>query len=81
MNLKKIEAALQSYVTLALPSVMTAYLAGYKDPKTLLIVAGAAIVLPLARAMKPSDKAYGIVSIAAEELTKETAAISTPTKG
>ena len=79
-SLKKIEDALKSYALLAAPAVMTSYLAGFKDPKTLAIVAGASIILPLSRALNPKDPAYGVVSIAAAELTKEAAALTATPK-
>jgi len=78
MNLNKIEAAAKTYLLLAAPLVFAAYVSGHTNPKTLAIVAAAAILGPVARAMNPKDAAYGIVSAAAAEVSTLSAAALAP---
>lgn len=60
MNTEQIKSALGSYLRAAAASVAALYLSGVTDPKTLLNALIAGLVGPLAKAVNPKDKSYGI---------------------
>lgn len=60
MNKEQLIAAAGSYVRAALASVVALYMAGQTDPKVLANAFVAGLVGPLAKALNPKDKAYGI---------------------
>lgn len=60
MNTAQIQAALGSYVRAAAASVAALYMSGVTDPKTLLNALIAGLVGPLAKAVNPKDKSFGI---------------------
>ena len=60
MNKEQLVAAAGSYVRAALASVVALYMAGQTDPKVLANAFIAGLVGPLAKALNPKDKAYGI---------------------
>ena len=60
MNQAQIQSAIGSYVRAALASVAALYMSGVTDPKTLLNALVAGLVGPLAKAVNPKDKSYGI---------------------
>lgn len=76
MNISKIEAAAKTYLLIASPLVFASYVSGHTNPKDLAIVAAAAILAPIARAMNPKDPAYGIVAAAATEVSTLAAEVS-----
>lgn len=57
---KQLQAALGSYIRAAAASVAALYMSGVTDPKTLLNALLAGLVGPLAKAVNPKDKSYGI---------------------
>jgi hypothetical protein len=60
MNKDALVAALGSYIRASLASVAALYMSGITDPKTLANAFIAGLVGPLAKAVNPKDKAYGI---------------------
>lgn len=60
MNKEQLIAAAGSYIRAALASVVALYMAGQTDPKVLANAFIAGLVGPLAKAVNPKDKAYGI---------------------
>lgn len=60
MNKEQLIAAAGSYLRAALASVVALYMAGQTDPKVLANAFIAGLVGPLAKALNPKDKAYGI---------------------
>lgn len=60
MSTAQIQAALGSYVRAAAASVAALYMSGVTDPKTLLNALIAGLVGPLAKAVNPKDKSFGI---------------------
>jgi len=60
MNKEQLIAAAGSYIRAALASVVALYMAGQTDPKVLANAFVAGLVGPLAKALNPKDKAYGI---------------------
>lgn len=60
MNKEQLVAAAGSYIRAALASVVALYMAGQTDPKVLANAFVAGLVGPLAKALNPKDKAYGI---------------------
>jgi hypothetical protein len=60
MNKEQLIAAAGSYIRAALASVVALYMAGQTDPKVLANAFIAGLVGPLAKALNPKDKAYGI---------------------
>jgi hypothetical protein len=60
MNKEQLVAAAGSYIRAALASVVALYMAGQTDPKVLANAFIAGLVGPLAKALNPKDKAYGI---------------------
>lgn len=60
MNTKQLQAALGSYVRASLAAVAALYMSGITDPKTLLNAFIAGLVGPLAKAVNPKDKSYGL---------------------
>lgn len=60
MNKAQLQAALGSYIRAAAASVAALYMSGVTDPKTLLNALLAGLVGPLAKAVNPKDKSYGI---------------------
>ena len=63
MTLAKLEKYLVTYVAFAAPAVATAFFAGEHSAKVLGLIALAAVLAPLRRALNPKDKAYGVVSV------------------
>lgn len=61
IDMKKVKAIVGTYLALAIPAVLATAMAGQAEPKTLILVAVAAIMAPIARGMNPKDPAYGIV--------------------
>lgn len=62
MNKKQLEAAAKSYARAALASVVALYMSGITDPKLLANAFIAGLVGPLAKALQPSEKQYGLGS-------------------
>ena len=60
MNKAQLQSAAGSYIRAALASVVALYMAGQTDPKVLVNAFIAGLVGPLAKAVNPKDKAYGI---------------------
>lgn len=60
MNTKQLQAALASYLRASAASVAALYMSGITDPKTLLNAFIAGLVGPLAKAVNPKDKSFGI---------------------
>jgi hypothetical protein len=60
MNKEQLVAAAGSYIRAALASVVALYMAGQTDPSVLVNAFVAGLVGPLAKALNPKDKAYGI---------------------
>lgn len=60
MNKAQLQSAAGSYIRAALSSVVALYLAGQTDPKVLANAFIAGLIGPLAKALNPKDKAYGI---------------------
>jgi hypothetical protein len=60
MNTDMLVAAFGSYIRASLASVAALYMSGITDPKTLANAFIAGLVGPLAKAVNPKDKAYGI---------------------
>ena len=60
MSTAQIQAALGSYIRAAAASVAALYMSGVTDPKTLLNALIAGLVGPLAKAVNPKDKSFGI---------------------
>jgi hypothetical protein len=59
MTKEQLTAALGTYLRASAASVVALYMSG-ADPKTLLNAFIAGLVGPLAKAVNPKDKAYGI---------------------
>lgn len=60
MNTEQLKSALGSYLRAAVASVAALYMSGVTDPKTLVNALIAGLVGPLAKAVNPKDKSYGI---------------------
>lgn len=60
MNKDALVAAFGSYVRASLAAVAALYMSGQTDPKVLANAFIAGLVGPLAKALNPKDKAYGI---------------------
>lgn len=60
MNKKQIEAAAKSYARAAVASVVALYMSGITDPKVLANAFIAGLIGPLAKALQPSEKQYGL---------------------
>lgn len=60
MDTKALQAILGTYLRATAASVAALYMSGITDPKTLLNAFIAGLVGPLAKAVNPKDKAYGI---------------------
>lgn len=60
MNKEQLVAAAGSYIRAALASVVALAMAGQTDPAVLANAFIAGLVGPLAKALNPKDKAYGI---------------------
>ena len=60
MTKEQLVSAFGSYIRASLASVVALYMAGQTDPKTLINAFVAGLVGPLAKALNPKDKAYGI---------------------
>jgi hypothetical protein len=60
MTKEQLTAALGTYLRASAASVVALYMSGITDPKTLLNAFIAGLVGPLAKAVNPKDKAYGI---------------------
>ena len=60
MDLNIIKAAGATYLRAAAASVLALYMSGITDPKTLLNAFIAGLVGPLAKALNPKDKSYGL---------------------
>lgn len=60
MTKAQLQSAAGSYIRAALSSVVALYLAGQTDPKVLVNAFLAGLIGPLAKALNPKDKAYGI---------------------
>lgn len=61
IDMKKVKAIVGTYLALAIPAILATAMAGQAEPKTLILVAAAAIMAPLVRGMNPNDPAFGIV--------------------
>lgn len=62
MNKKQLEAAAKSYARAAIASVVALYMSGITDPKVLANAFIAGLIGPLAKALQPSEKEYGLGS-------------------
>ena len=62
MNKEQLTAALGTYLRASASAVVALYMSGVTDPKTLLNAFIAGLIGPLAKAVNPKDKAYGIGS-------------------
>ena len=60
MNKEQLTAALGTYLRASAAAVVALYMSGVTDPKTLLNAFIAGLIGPLAKAVNPKDKAYGI---------------------
>ena len=60
MDTKVLQSILGTYLRAAAASVAALYMSGISDPKTLLNAFIAGLVGPLAKAVNPKDKSYGI---------------------
>lgn len=60
MDIKVLQSALGSYLRASAAAVAALYMSGVTDPKTLLNAFIAGLVGPLAKAVNPKDKSYGI---------------------
>jgi hypothetical protein len=60
MDTKVLQSILGTYLRASAASVAALYMSGITDPKTLLNAFLAGLVGPLAKALNPKDKAYGI---------------------
>jgi hypothetical protein len=60
MTVDQLKLALGSYLRAAAASVAALYMSGVTDPKTLLNALIAGLVGPLAKAVNPKDKSFGI---------------------
>jgi len=60
MNKEQLISALGTYLRASAASVAALYMSGITDPKTLLNAFIAGLIGPLAKAVNPKDKAYGI---------------------
>jgi hypothetical protein len=60
MDLNTLKAAGATYLRASAASVVALYMSGITDPKTLLNAFVAGLVGPLAKALNPKDKSYGI---------------------
>lgn len=79
MKLADVEKFAQTYFFIAAPVVAATYFAGEHNPKVLGLLALAAVLAPLRRAMNPQDPAYGIVA-AVDDAVEKAAAKVDPTK-
>ena len=73
MTLAKVEQYLVTYVAFAAPAVATTFFAGEHNVKVLGLVALAAVLAPLRRALNPKDKAYGVVTVLDDVVEKAVA--------
>jgi hypothetical protein len=60
MDIKVLQSALGSYLRASAAAVAALYMSGITDPKTLLNAFIAGLVGPLAKAVNPKDKSFGI---------------------
>jgi hypothetical protein len=60
MDTKQIQSILGSYLRAAASAVAALYMSGITDPKLLANAFIAGLVGPLAKAVNPKDKSYGI---------------------
>lgn len=60
MDIKVLQSALGSYLRASAAAVAALYMSGVTDPKTLLNAFIAGLVGPLAKAVNPKDKSFGI---------------------
>jgi len=60
MDLNTLKSAGATYLRASAASVAALYMSGITDPKTLLNAFVAGLVGPLAKALNPKDKSYGI---------------------
>jgi hypothetical protein len=60
MNTAQLQSILGTYLRASAASVAALYMSGITDPKTLLNAFIAGLVGPLAKAVNPKDKSYGI---------------------
>jgi len=60
MDTKVLQSILGTYLRASAASVAALYMSGISDPKTLLNAFIAGLVGPLAKAVNPKDKSYGI---------------------
>ena len=73
MTLAKLEKYLVTYVAFAAPAVATAFFAGEHSANVLGLIALAAVLVPLRRALNSKDKAYGVVSVLDDVVEKAVA--------
>jgi hypothetical protein len=76
MNSKKIKAIIATYLALAIPAVLATIVSGHTDATSILTVAAAAILAPIARGLNPHSSAYGIVKAVNVEVQKKAVAVS-----
>ena len=62
MTQAQLKAAAATYLRAAAASAVALYMSGITDPKTLLNAFVAGLVGPLAKAVNPKDKSYGLGS-------------------
>ena len=62
MNRKQLESAAKSYLRAAVAAVVALYMSGVQDPKVLANAFIAGLIGPLAKALQPSEKEYGLGS-------------------
>lgn len=62
LDSKALQAAGLSYIRSAASAAVALYLAGQTDPKVLLNAFIGGLIGPLARALNPKDKAFGITA-------------------
>jgi hypothetical protein len=60
MNKDQLTAALGSYIRASLSAVAALYMSGITDPKTLANAFLAGLLGPLAKAVNPKDKSFGL---------------------
>jgi hypothetical protein len=60
VSTEQLKSALGTYLRATAASVAALYMSGVTDPKTLLNAFIAGLVGPLAKAVNPKDKSYGL---------------------
>lgn len=81
MTSKKLVSIAVTYLALAIPAVLAVIIAGHTDATSIITVAVAAILAPIARGLNPKDPAFGIVAAVNVEVQKKAVAVTKKTAG